>query len=80
MLRPISTRGDLQKCRRGKIATFSSEPSPWGLSSGHDPQLRVVTSSRRRARAPEGFAHALSSIEAALVGPKLADPIELTAS
>ncbi len=46
----------------------------------HDPQLRVVTSSRRRARAPEGFAHALSSIEAALVGPKLADPIELTAS
>ena len=46
----------------------------------HDPQLRVVTSSRRRARAPGGFAHALSSIEAAVVGPALADPIELTAS
>jgi hypothetical protein len=46
----------------------------------HDPQLRVVTSSRRRARAPEGFAHALSSIEAAVVGPTSADPIDLTAS
>ena len=30
----------------------------------HDPLVRVVTSSRRDARAPRGFAHALTSIEA----------------
>ncbi len=40
----------------------------------HDPQVRVVTSSRREARAPKGFAHALSSIEATIATPTMTDP------
>jgi hypothetical protein len=44
----------------------------------HDPHVRVVTSSRRDARAPRGFAHALTSIEASVLDP---DPnaVELAA-
>jgi hypothetical protein len=35
-----------------------------GAVIAHDPSVRVVTSSRRQARAPLGFAHALSRVEA----------------
>jgi len=44
-----------------------------------DPQVRVVTSGRRQARAPRGFAHALTSIEAGIRTPTVAEP-ELTPS
>ena len=46
----------------------------------HDPQVRVVTSGRREARAPQGFAHALSSIELTIGTPTMADQLELAAS
>jgi hypothetical protein len=37
-----------------------------GAEIGHDPRVRVATSSRREARAPRGFAHALTALEARL--------------
>jgi hypothetical protein len=40
-----------------------------GAVVGHDPRVRVVTSSRREARAPRGFAHALTALEARLAAP-----------
>jgi hypothetical protein len=45
-----------------------------------DPQVRVVTSGRREARAPRGFAHALTSIESMIARTTGADQPELTAS
>jgi glycosyltransferase involved in cell wall biosynthesis len=39
-----------------------------GARAHHDPDVRVLTSARRNARAPLGFAHALISIETADVG------------
>ncbi len=46
----------------------------------HDPQVRVATSCRRVARAPRGFAHALSSIEATMGTSTPTGQPELTAS
>ncbi len=43
-----------------------------GAVIGHDPRVRVVTSSRRVARAPRGFAHALSSFESLVASPEAA--------
>ncbi len=43
-----------------------------GATVGYDPAIQVVTSARREARAPLGFAHALASIEAALATRPLA--------
>ena len=41
-----------------------------GATIRHDPLVRVVTSGRRNGRAPRGFAHALTSIEAAVPIPE----------
>jgi glycosyltransferase involved in cell wall biosynthesis len=43
-----------------------------GAVIGHDPRVRVVTSSRRVARAPRGFAHALSSFESVVASTEAA--------
>ena len=50
-----------------------------GAAIRHDPLVRVVTSGRRDGRAPRGFAHALTSIEAVMPVPELGQ-VELTAS
>ncbi len=50
-----------------------------GAAIRHDPFVRVVTSGRRDARAPQGFAHALTLIEATMPTPPLGQ-VELTAS
>jgi hypothetical protein len=46
----------------------------------HDPLIRVVTSGRREARAPLGFAHALTSIEARIESLPLDHRAELAPS
>jgi hypothetical protein len=45
-----------------------------------DPHVRVVTSGRREARAPKGFANALNSIEARIAATTTTNQPELTAS
>jgi len=49
-----------------------------GAVIGHDPAAKVVTSSRRVARAPGGFAHALTSLETLL--PSMTQGARRTAS
>ena len=51
-----------------------------GASIRHDPSVRVVTSSRREARAPRGFAHALTVVEAAVSNHSMANPAEVAVS
>jgi Glycosyl transferase family 2 len=46
----------------------------------HDPRVRVLTSGRRVARAPKGFADALSAIEGTIAGTTLSPQSELSVS
>ena len=56
--------GGFTELRSGEDRALCSALVARGIQSHYDSSIRVVTSSRRDARAPMGFAHALSLIEA----------------
>jgi hypothetical protein len=58
--------GGFQNLATGEDRDLFTRAIALGAVIRHDPRVRVVTSSRRDARAPRGFAHALTSIEAVL--------------
>jgi glycosyltransferase involved in cell wall biosynthesis len=51
--------GGFVSMRTGEDRALHRALSDWGAVSHNDPAVRVVTSSRRNARAPLGFSHAL---------------------
>jgi hypothetical protein len=54
--------GGFVSARTGEDRALHRALSDWGAVSHNDPIVRVVTSSRRSARAPLGFSHALNMI------------------
>jgi hypothetical protein len=59
--------GGFARLQTGEDRDLFERTLALGAVIGHDPRVRVVTSSRRDARAPRGFAHALSAFESLVV-------------
>ena len=70
--------GGFQGLRTGEDRALFEEVVALGAVIRHEPRVRVTTSGRRDARAPRGFGHALTSIEATIV-PAAVDRAELIA-
>jgi len=64
--------GGFQGLSTGEDRALFDEVIALGAVIRHDPKIQVTTSGRREARAPCGFAHALTSIEAT-INPSVAD-------
>ena len=71
--------GGFESLATGEDRDLLSRAVALGAVIRHDPLIRVVTSSRRDARAPRGFAHALTLIEATVLNP-VPNAVELAAS
>ena len=70
--------GGFESLATGEDRDLLSRAVALGAVIRHDPLIRVVTSSRRDARAPRGFAHALTLIEATVLNP-VPNAVELAA-
>ena len=64
--------GGFSRLQTGEDRDLFERTLALGAVIGHDPRVRVVTSSRRVARAPRGFAHALSSFESLVASTEAA--------
>ena len=70
--RSIERAGGFAGLQTGEDRDLFERTLALGAVIGHDPRVRVVTSSRRVARAPRGFAHALSSFESVVASTEAA--------
>jgi hypothetical protein len=64
--------GGFARLQTGEDRDLFERTLALGAVIGHDPRVKVVTSSRRVARAPRGFAHALSSFESVVASAEAA--------
>ncbi len=71
--------GGFQDLRTGEDRALFEEVVALGAVIRQDPRFPVITSGRREARAPRGFAHVLTSIEATIT-PAVAGKVEVIAS
>ena len=62
--------GGFQELPTGEDRVLFEKAVQIGAEIRHNPLVRVVTSGHEEARAPRGFAHALTSIEAEITESK----------